>query len=272
MSVPSNAIIRQPSLDELGHDLTRVSPFRRCLSLVSPFVWCVAYFVAAALGFWLIGVFYLVALSFVTYGSVSHDLVHRNLGLPRRMNDRLLIIIELLAFRSGTAYRLAHLHHHQRFPADDDIEGAAAKMKLSAVLLEGVRFQFKIFHWAWGHAPALRSQLALEAIAIMTSYATCIALIPWTMSPIVYAILMTMGAWTIPLITSYLPHDPSADGELRQTRAFRGRVLSAVAFEHLYHLEHHLYPAVPHHNWPRLARRLEPYLDSQGIRPVRLWF
>ena len=31
-----------------------------------------------------------VALSFVTYGSTSHDLVHRTLGLSRRTNDLFL--------------------------------------------------------------------------------------------------------------------------------------------------------------------------------------
>ena len=64
-------------------------------------------------------------LSFVTYGSISHDLVHRTMGLPRWVNEFFLTIIELLAFRSGHAYRLAHLHHHARFPHEDDIEGAA---------------------------------------------------------------------------------------------------------------------------------------------------
>ena len=68
------------------------------------------------------------------------------------------------------------------------------------------------------------------------------------------------------------PHDPEGKDELRQTRAFRGRVLSMIALEHLYHLEHHLYPAVPHHNWPELARRLDPFFRSSGVRPLRLWF
>jgi beta-carotene hydroxylase len=83
---------------------------------------------------------------------------------------------------------------------------------------------------------------------------------------------MVVGAWVIPLVTSYLPHDPGGEGELSQTRAFRGVVLAVLALGHLYHLEHHLYPAVPHHNWPELARRLDPYLRRAGVKPVRLWF
>jgi beta-carotene hydroxylase len=81
-----------------------------------------------------------------------------------------------------------------------------------------------------------------------------------------------MGAWITPLITSYTPHDPNGRTELEQTRLFRGTFLSIIALEHLYHLEHHLYPSVPHQNWPKLARRLDPYLAKQGIKPIRLFF
>ena len=42
--------------------------------------------------------------------------------------------------------------------------------------------------------------------------------------------------------------------------------------EHLYHLEHHLYPAVPHHNWPELARRLDPHFRSAGLSLIVLGF
>ena len=99
-----------------------------------------------------------------------------------------------------------------------------------------------------------------------------VALLPLTPVLAVYVGLMIAGSWVIPVVTSYLPHDPRGDGELGQTRAFRGRVASAVALSHLYHLEHHLYPAVPHQNWPELARRLDPHLERAGVRPVRWWF
>lgn len=88
---------------------------------------------------------------------------------------------------------------------------------------------------------------------------------------LVYVVLMVMGSWIIPLITSYIPHDPKGETELHQTRLFRGKMLSIVAVEHTYHLEHHLYPAVPH-NWPQLARKLDPYFDAAGLKPIKLWF
>src|SRR5262249_34589062 len=105
-----------PTLRQLGPDLLCVPPWRRLLSLALPFLWCGAYFAFAASGWWAAAVLALVALSFVTYGSTSHDLVHRSLGLPRAVNDWLLCLVELLALRSGHASQAAHLHHHARYP------------------------------------------------------------------------------------------------------------------------------------------------------------
>jgi beta-carotene hydroxylase len=50
---------------------------------------------------------------------------------------------------------------------------------------------------------------------------------------LIYAVLMVTGSWVIPLVTSYLPHDPDGPTELLRTRAFRGVVASILALEHL---------------------------------------
>ena len=262
----------RPRLRELGYDLTQISPLRRGISVVAPFFYAAGYFVLATHQKWAEAISFLVVLSFVTYGSVSHDLVHANLGFPKRTNDFLLVLIELLALRSGTAYRLVHLHHHKRYPADDDIEGAAAKMTLVGSLIEGILFQTRIYNWAWKRYPRYRYRLGFEGALIGAVYITSIAVLPWYKAPFVYASLMTIGAWIIPLITSWIPHVPSGLDEIHQTRAFRGVVIKILAWDHLYHLEHHLYPAVPHQNWPELARRLDPFLYRVRIRPTRLWF
>ncbi len=214
----------------------------------------------------------LVALSFVTYGSISHDLVHRNLGLYGPVNDFFLSVIELLALRSGHAYRMAHLHHHARFPGTADIEGAAAKMTFPRTMLEGVIFQFKIWRWAVSQPRQERGIILFEGFGCLSLVVLGLVLYSVTPVLLVYVALMIMGSWIIPLITSYIPHDPQGESELLQTRLFRGKVLSVVALEHTYHLEHHLYPSVPHHNWPQLAKFLDPYFEAAGLKPIRLWF
>jgi beta-carotene hydroxylase len=183
-----------------------------------------------------------------------------------------LSVIEVITLRSGHAYQAAHLNHHARFPHDDDIEADAARMSFARALLEGIVFQFRIYAWALRANRGKRSWIVGEGIAVTVIVVGTIAALPYTVAPGVYVGLMIAGSWTIPLITSYLPHDAGADDYLHQTRAFRGCVARIVALDHLYHLEHHLYPAVPHQNWPRLARRLDPWFHAAGIRPVRIGF
>jgi beta-carotene hydroxylase len=215
----------------------------------------------------------LVLLSFFTYESISHDLVHGSLKLSKKTNAFFLSALELLALRSGHAYRLAHLHHHKRYPHADDVEGAAARMSFGRTLAEGLVFQPKIWFWAYRNATrkADRAILVLELTGIFALISLSLLVVNSTFIPL-YIVLMIAGSWLIPLITAYISHAPEKNDEVSQTRLFRGRVLSIIALEHLYHLEHHLYPAVPHSKWPALSRRLDPYFKKIGLMPVKLWF
>ena len=270
MTDPHHATL--PPIATLGTDLLRLTAWQRWSTVLVPFGCVAAYALFAHWRWWPAAVLSVVYLSFATYGSISHDLVHRTLGLPRRANEVFLTAIELLAFRSGHAYRLVHLHHHARFPHDDDIEGAAARMSLLRTIGEGVIFQPKIMAWAVAKHGRTHRWVVVEITLAVVLLAGCLAAVPWTPVPAGYATLMVMGGWAIPLATSYLPHNADGRTALTQTKLFRGRVASIVALEHLYHLEHHLYPMVPHHHWPTLARRLDPYFDAAGLEPIVLGF
>jgi beta-carotene hydroxylase len=263
---------RIPALHKLDANLLHISEFRRVLTLLLPFFYVALYFISACLKWWPVAILSLICLSFVTYGSISHDLVHRNLGLQKRTNDFFLSIIEVLCLRSGHAYRLAHLHHHARFPHSDDVEGAAAQMSLPRTLFEGIIFQFKIWVWALNRAKQEKALLILEGCVCMLIASLSLVLYLFTPVFLVYVILMVMGSWIIPLITSYIPHDPQGRDALLQTRLFRGKIASIIALEHLYHLEHHLYPSVPHHNWSKLAKRLDPFFEKAEVTPIKIWF
>lgn len=260
-----------PSLDRLGGDLLTVPMWRRTASLTTPFLLAIAFFVCTANRWWAESIVCTMLLTFLTYGSISHDLVHRTLRLPRVLNEVLLCAIELMALRSGHAYRVAHLHHHARFPAADDLEGAAAHMTWWRALIDGITLQPRLCLFAIRHGRD-RCWIGGEVAASLVLLFASLAAIPWTIAPATYAALMIAGSWLFPFITSFIPHDPKGETELTRTRLFRGRILSIVAFEHFYHLEHHLYPQVPHHNWAELARRLDPHFTRAGLKPLRLFF
>ena len=261
-----------PSLDELGRDLLQVSVAKRAVSLAAPFILAALFFIFAQRSWWIAALACPVLLSFLTYGSISHDLVHRTLRLPPWANEPLLCAVELIALRSGHAYRVSHLNHHARFPAEDDIEAAAARLPMRRALLDGITLQYRLFFAALKKRGSHRMWVICEGAAIAVLLAGAVASLPWTPIPMIFCALMIAGSWIFPVVTVIIPHNANGENEWTRTRLFRGKVLSILAFEHLYHLEHHLYPQVPHHNWPRLARRLDPYFDRLGLTPVKLFF
>jgi beta-carotene hydroxylase len=93
--------------------------------------------------------------------------VHRNLGLPRAVNDALLCVVELLALRSGHAYQAAHLHHNARYPHPDDIEASAARRSWIGALAEGPAFQHRLWLWALRNAAQARAWVVGEGIVLI---------------------------------------------------------------------------------------------------------
>ncbi len=259
-----------PKLADLGGDLCSVSVLRRALGIVVPFVAVVGCLFAATRGLWWIAVPLVPVYVFSSYTSVSHDLVHRTLGLPRWLGDALLSLIEILGLRSGTAYRLAHLHHHRVFPDPEDIEAYDASGSVSGALVAGVIMQPRQWLWAYRRYPRHRLRLLAELAVAVAVVGT--AIWAWDSTPVfaLYFAAVIVASWALPLATTFFVHRPGEKDPLRQTRLFRGWLLHVLFLGHLYHLEHHLYPSVPHHNWAKLARRIDPYLRAVGVAPVNL--
>src|SRR6185503_5290220 len=155
-----------PSLDGLGRDLLDVPRWRRVLSLIAPFALALGFFVCADGRNWPGAIACTMLGTFFTYGSISHDLVHRTLRLPHALNELLLCTIELLAFRSGHAYRWAHLNHHAHFPDPDDLEGAAAGMPWWRALLDGTTLQPRLWALALRRGRQ-RAWIVMEGVAVL---------------------------------------------------------------------------------------------------------
>lgn len=262
---------KKPRIQELGGDaLLKVSPVQIFLAVIAPFFFTTAYFIFAAMDLYPAAILMLVLLSYFSYGSVSHDLVHRAYRLPPKLNQCLLSSIELLCLRSGVAYQLVHLKHHQCFPSHEDIEGKAAHMTFLQALLYGVLFQPIILRYALKHHSANKRLLLIEVALIAGIWACALVLRNTYPALLIYCVVIHVGSWIIPLMTSYFPHRSEGDDEYALTKRFRGKLFALLSLEHLYHLEHHLYPTVPHQNWPELARKLDPHLDAKKVKSIVL--
>src|SRR5437764_142677 len=115
-----------------------------------------------------------------------------------------------------------------------------------------------------------RTWLLLEAALAVGQLAAALLLRDVAPAYSVYVLLVLVGGWLYPLLTVHLPHRHFGATEELQAHTLRGRLVPPLLLEQTYHLEHHLYPRVPSHKLPRLARRLEPLLRERGVVPVRV--
>lgn len=259
-----------PGLATLGRDLLRTSPRQRALALVRPYLGIGGFAVASYFGVWWLAPVIVFAI-FVSVVTVTHDVVHDALELGRGASEFALFALGTVLLESGHAYRITHRQHHRVFPGPDDPEGDPARLPLPGAILYGPLFLPRLWCWAVrrrGHCERL--WLLTEAGVAIGFIAGGILLFPLTSAPLLYAALVIAGSWTYPLLTVHLPHRHYGDTPLTQTHTLRGRIIPAVFLELTYHLEHHLYPQVPSHNLPELARRLDPYLREAGVDPIRV--
>jgi beta-carotene hydroxylase len=256
----------------LGSDLLLTTRRQRQRACARPFIGLMAFGLVAYLGWWWLTPL-IVFLIFVAIVTVAHDVVHGSLGLGPRQTEWALFIFGAILLESAHAYRASHLQHHRVFPGPNDPEGDPARMSLWAAILHGPLFLPRLWWWSYCRLrgqPEQRGWLLAEAIWACGVPIAGIVLYPWTATVLVYAVLVVVGSWVYPLLTVYLPHHHYGDSPWTQTSSLRGRVIPVLFLELTYHLEHHLFPAVPSHHLPELSRRLEPYFDAAGVVPRRV--
>ena len=259
-----------PDLRELGRDLLVTTPWRRRLALARPAVGIAGFAAVVWAGWWWLTPLAMFGI-FVAVVTVTHDVVHRSLGLGRRATEWALFALGVVLLESGHAYRATHLQHHRLFPSPDDPEGRPATLTFLGAVLDGPAFLPRLWVWAFRRGDRrLRAWLLAEASALPLALLAAVLLWPLTSGPALYVLTAVVGSWVYPLLTVHLPHHDFGDTPLTQTRTLRGRIIPAVFLELTYHLEHHLYPQVPSHHLPELARRLDPVLVAAGVQPVRV--
>ncbi|MES2593285.1 MAG: fatty acid desaturase [Bacteroidota bacterium] len=263
--------IQFPTIKELGLDLLELTRLQKMWTILKPFILFGLYFYFSFNEYWVLAVLTIVFLLFVTYVSTSHDLVHNTLRINKGLNNVLLSVIEMLVLRSGHAFKICHLQHHRAFPDHSDIEGASAHMSFIRTLLEGPFYFFRLYRWAFKNPKITdRNWMILEGIVFLLYVAAALLFYHLFPQLLFYFICVQVGSWAYPLFTVYIPHNAKGIHPVYQTRAFRGPVISTLFAHHNYHLEHHLYPMVPHQNWKKLALRLDPYLLRANINIIKL--
>ena len=287
--------------------LTRLDPVRSSLAVAQTFT-LLALVIGLAVAFWswwaaAIAVVLIAPLQHALF-VLAHDAAHYRLCDTRWLNDAVGRLCGTIAGISMCTYRVIHrLHHNHLYgPQDPDIalhggypRGKAYLAKKLAKDFAGLT-AFKTFSYFFG-APSLNADTGKAERPLDDTSPRLRAAARrdrWTvlgfhvLAPVVafaagwgwqYVVL-----WMLPLVTvlhailrlrAICEHGAVTDYGSPLTAARTNLAplwLRYAMFPHHvnYHVEHHLYPAVPHYNLPRLhaALRAQGMLEGAQIRPI----
>lgn len=216
-----------------------------------------------------------LAAVLVSLSVIMHEGIHHLLFRSRTLGRLLAFCCGAPVLISAGAYRTLHLRHHafehtERDP--DDIETLARKgvslvLVYYVLLFAGTYLYFP--HVALGGLRAARS--ADERGIILLEYAAIGAALAaaWWIAP-----AATVRVWLLPMLVagqltnlrSLAEHGLTTGGSpFTATRSVRTTPIIAFFLCNLnLHLEHHLFPAVPWYNLPRVHRLLQPACRAAG--------
>jgi fatty acid desaturase len=247
------------------HDLRRMTFWQVAVGLLLTPPWLVLSLVLAQGSWWLPA----VAASFILFMAglrQAHDGFHLTLGLPRRATDGFLFGLSLVLAIPLHAVKYNHLRHHAHPLAPDDVEGACARLPGWLAILMGPVFTVRMMGHAWWNARRdLRRWITAEALALLVLGVVAVWLDCFWLR--YHLVVMLLGNCLTAFFAVWLVHhDCDPEGIFARTQ--RGRLVNFLTLNLFYHLEHHLFPAVPACRLPELARRLDAVVPEAREMPV----
>lgn len=281
---------------ELLHELTRLDDRRSALAVLQTIAIASAAVAAALLLWHPASTLFAIVLIGTQQHAMfvlAHDAAHYRLFGNRSINDAVGRLLGTVTGISMCSYRVVHrLHHNDLYGRNDpDIalhggypRGKGYLLRKLAGDLTGIN-AWKTFHYFFGNpalnadtgsalrplddtAPALRRAARRDRWGVVAFHVAAPALLLAAGGgPALAAYLLL---WVVPLISvvqvilrvrALLEHGAVTDMSSPFTAArsnLPGPIARLLLFPHHvnFHIEHHLFPAVPHYRLPRLHREL----------------
>jgi fatty acid desaturase len=188
---------------------------------------------------------------------VTHGVYHRSVGLSGVWNDWYMFLISALLGGSMHAIAVTHLYHHRHPLEPGDVEGEIAHHSFLAALWRSPIYPFRI------HSAALKQGNARERAWIIAELliATLMQFLIWGVIESDALKLASISMWIanalVPMVGIWSVHVGCESHEHWLARTSRWQWMNQVFAHMLFHLEHHLYPAVPARQLHVLAARLD---------------
>ena len=209
----------------------------------------------------------------------AHDGYHHSLGTGKRTTTGILLLLSVLLITSLHSIRATHMEHHRNPLGDSDIEGSLAKVSWWQAMLGGVTYRLSIYRQGLRLSSRRNQRIAylefgLIALVIVTAlvlsvFPIAVPAIAMSAQVLMYHILtMMLANASVGIIAVWGVHH---DCDETVARTERNLLVNFLTFNLLYHVEHHLFPAVPSNHLPQLAKRLDaevPHLTEAHVLPT----
>ncbi|KMQ64557.1 fatty acid desaturase [Chryseobacterium angstadtii] len=200
------------------------------------------------------GFYFLTALRQV------HNGFHNALGTGKALTWLSLYLNSILMMASIHAVKFNHIRHHKFCLSEEDYEGKSASMKWYEAILYGPKHIFLI-HWITfkkANTNYKRNMMIeLASIAVFT-FSVFFFQIHFLMY---HVLVMLFGEFLMAFFAVWTVHHDTHDHP-NIARTQRGSWKNKLTFSMFYHMEHHLFPAVPTIKLPELAKRIDKALPD----------
>jgi fatty acid desaturase len=266
-------ILRDPRLEGVEwQDLCKLGPLEVAYEVAIYLPWLVASLVFAHLGttghvLWLLPALASSFMFFLCGLRQVHNAFHYAVGVSPRTHEWLMFVLSPLMMSAMHAVQWNHLRHHRHCMDDDDVEAFSARMPGWKALLTGPQFPVRLHHAALTLGkPRIRRWIWAELAAIAGMFALAFAVFDaaWLQY---HVIAMVVGQCFSAFFAVWTVHH-DCDRTHFIARTLRNEVKSFVSYNMFYHVEHHLFPAVPTCHLPALSKRLDavaPELRSKNV-------
>ena len=257
--------MRHPSLANIEwQDLRQLSLGETVYNIFLSLPFLLLSWWSAWQGWWLLA---LVATFFFFTAALrqAHDCYHRTLGVSKVATELMLFLLSITMLCSTHAIRHTHLNHHRDPLGDSDVEGNWARLPWYQAILGGGLFSIAIQWFGLTHGSRRNRMLVgFDLLLIFAVIATAFI----TMHPVLmyHVLVMILANTMVGFFAVWSVHHGCDD--MVYARSERHPLINVLTFNLLYHIEHHLFPAVPTNHLPRLAKRLDAVAPQWTQQPV----
>lgn len=245
-------------------DLLTYSKWEVVKELTLPLPWLVL-FLTSIYHEWHALAFLASAYFFLTCVRISHNSFHFALGLSRDTTHWVMLILSGVMLTSMHAAQFNHMRHHKYCLTENDLEGHISHDGFFKVLLLGFLFTLRLHKSALEKSNEvqkrwMRIELFINAAVLLVTWFVLdsdVLKVHTTLMLVFHAISPVFTVWSVHHGCQYDEFD---------SRTSRNAGLNFLVYNMFYHLEHHMYPAIPTCHWPELSKRL----DGAGLTNYKI--